>query len=622
MKFNLKTLFLIFSSLFILPLLSAEPEVKLQLIGIENVKDNKSNKIIPTAYVGENFKIEAVVSGGGRNIGEIQINGLDKLNIIGRNQSSSISVINSNFSATNTFVYDVVSNEEGDFEIGPATVEQDGKTVESVPKKLNFKVIQRKDGTIVKGGEDKSQDTANSEYEVFCKLELDKEKVFVGEPVLLKVNIYNRGKILQLGLEPPKFPGFLTKEISEISKKTEQVDSKMYSILEKRFHLIPLEEGVKQISPVNIDFNVQVVRKRGNPGFLGKSFFDDDFFAGFMGQAIETKRATSNSLQVKVEPLPGHQGLVDGVGNFDLFKLDVDKKEAIINEPILLSIEIAGKGNLDQILAPKLKLPEIFKTYESKTDLQEDLTKDYVGGKKRFEFVLQVGKVGEWQIPEQLFTYFDVDSKTYKTLKTEPLNLIIKQAPEGQGAQSLVPFSQNDDNKPSELEKVSYKQEIHFIEEDVSGVTKRERKTVPIWLFLVLICIPFLFYFKNRLSPIRLWFSDKFLHKYKTQKSFFKLKRDLEEIIKKERVTEFYPFFINYFAAKFNVEVSSVTEDWIENKLKKAKWQEARVSDFLSFLNKCASLTFAAGIKIELDYKKLFEKSKYWFFMLESASSK
>ena len=51
-------------------------------------------------------------------------------------------------------------------------------------------------------------------------VKLDKEKVFVGEPVLLKVNIYNRGKILQLGLEPPKFPGFLTKEISEISKKT------------------------------------------------------------------------------------------------------------------------------------------------------------------------------------------------------------------------------------------------------------------------------------------------------------------------------------------------------------------------------------------------------------------
>ncbi len=607
--------------LFIFPLLKAETEVKLRLIGTENVRDVKSGKVMPTAYVGENFKIEAVVSGGGRNIGDIQINGLDRLNVTGRNQSTSISVINSSFSSENTFIYDVVSNEEGDFELGPATVEQNGKTIESVPRKLNFKVIQKKDGTVVRGGKSRTQNAQDNEYEVFCKLEIDKEKVFVGEPVLLKVNIYNRGKILQFGLEPPKFPGFLTKEIPEVLKRTEQINNKVYSVLEKRFHLLPLEEGVKQISPVNVDFNIPVVRKRKNPGFLGKSFFDDDFFAGFMGQTVETKRANSNSLQIKVDPLPEHKGFVDGVGKFDTFKLDVDKKDAIINEPILLSVEVAGKGNLDQVVAPRLKFPENFKTYESKTDLKEDLNKDYIGGKKRFEFVLQVGKVGECKIPEQQFTYFDVDSKTYKTLKSAPINLMINQPPEGQGAQTFAPFSQDDD-KPSEPEKVSYKQDIHFIEEDISSITKKERKTVPIWLFLILILMPFLYYFKNKFVPLGIWFSNKFLHRYKARKSLSKFKKDLDIIIKKENLSELYPFFINYFAAKFGVEASSVTEDWIENKLKKAKWQEARVSDFLNHLNKCASLTFAVGAKIDLDYKKMLEKSQYWFFMLESDSSK
>ena len=119
-------------------------KVKIDLIGIKNVQDKKSGKVVPTSYVGEIFKIKVVVSGGNRNTGQVEIEGLDNLTVDGTSRSTRVIVQNSNFISEVVYIYDAHSDSEGTFRIGPAKVRHDGKIISSNPEYLDFIVEEKK----------------------------------------------------------------------------------------------------------------------------------------------------------------------------------------------------------------------------------------------------------------------------------------------------------------------------------------------------------------------------------------------------------------------------------------------------------------------------------------------
>ena len=616
-KFLFFIIFFLYSGLI---LAQQELKIKLELADIENVIDQKTGKVVPTAYLGNRFRVKVIINGSGRDSRDVKIVGLENLNVEGKNQSMSITGHNGRFVTDITYIYDIYADKLGTFTIGPAQIEQKGKIIRSEPNQITFNIVKEKGGRVVRSGvvSDVLQagiPVSDRGYELFCKLNVDKKNVVVGEPIVLSIKTYSKGNIVQVGIESPKFPNFLSQEIKQVSRQHENVEGKLYDVIEKKYVLLPTKTGQLQIDPVKINFNVQIETKRRR-----NSFFDDDFFSGFLGQRLETKRAISNDLQIKVDSLPAFSEFVDGIGKFTKFSVEADKNEAMINEAILLSVEIEGKGNLDQVVAPKLNLPDFFNSYESKTDLQQDLTTGFVGGKKRFEFVLQVARSGEWNIPEQKFTYFDTESSTYKTLKTEPIKLSIKRPPPGQyrpvDAISALPNKDEQDKAVKEFEK-----DIHFIEDDVFNVVKRKERQISFWMFLMLLLLPMLLFPKKILSFLGfLKLHEKILNKFASKKSLSKFKKDLEQIIKNGEVLRVYQIFLNYFATKFNIDIDLISEDWIEKKLIDLGWETQKINDFLNYLSQCASLYFAAGAKMDIDNKKLLEKSRYWFFMLESKS--
>ncbi len=50
---------------------------------------------------------------------------------------------------------------------------------------------------------------------------------------------------MQLGIEPPKFSGFVLKEIQQVAKKQEMVDGKLYEVFQKQYLLLPTKDGEK-----------------------------------------------------------------------------------------------------------------------------------------------------------------------------------------------------------------------------------------------------------------------------------------------------------------------------------------------------------------------------------------
>jgi len=583
-----------------------------------------------TVSAGDTFQVEVVVSDGNRDTGRADIAGLDQFNVVGTSQSTNISMINNALSSDIHYRYDVQADKIGTFQLGPARVKQNGKTI--VSKVLALRVVdqgasasapvqaQRQAHTQAK--KQHAQNTRNTqerqksqepaEPEVLAKLFVNKKDVVVGEPIELFMRIYTRGPVLQYALERPTFEGFMVKEIDATFEGHEVVNGKQYKVIERRHILFPLQEGIKKIGPIQWVYTYQ---KRSKKRKRAGRFFDE-FFDSFLAHSrTQQKVVRSNNLNVSVNELPAHTQRVDGVGRFSRLTAKIDNDEVTINEPIVLRLELEGQGNLDQISFSKLSLPGHMKYYKSKSHVHENSSQSYTGGKKTFEFVVQVQKTGNQEIPEQAFTYFDIDTKTYKTLKTDLLALNILPPPEGQGT---THFQQQDssgvqefDKENSVQEKPKEREEIHFIEEDMRSKQKRA-SGLSWWLFSLLFLLPLLLFKSSLFKQL----FGRFLGKRSKHKLLADHVKRFEALIKRGDTQQLYRFFLKFLSLQFDADAHIVTELWIIQKLIDSGWPQEKAHEFVDFLSECASLHFVAHEKDSHAYEQLLKKARYWILVL------
>ena len=601
--YNLMILLFLFLSF---SFLNCSIEIKLETSGL----DNLPNQTMPVGYLGETFHIKVKVKNGGRNSSEIKINGLNKLNVEGTGSSSSSVRMNNIYESETTYIYDVNTDKEGIFEIGPAKIKRGGKTIRSNPQKINFKIIKR-------AGNSPTQNISgisNTEHDFFCKVDIDKNHVVKGEPIILKFKGYSSKNVIQARLPAFKLDDFSIKEIDQIKQSHQSINGKSYATVEKQYILFPSTAGEKEIPALPAIYQIQ---NKHNKKKFGNRLDNDDFFQSFFQPRLQTKEVFSNNLKIQVDPLPAHKGKIDGVGEFTEFTALVDKNEAIINEPILLSLKIVGKANLDQILTPKINLPTIFNTYESKTNVQEDYSSEYKAGSKQFEFVIQVNKPGEFKIGEQTFTYFDTISRQYETIKTKPIALNITRplnsptSINNSNSQETASTEEPNDNLETKVK------DINFIEEDINQINNKKQSFITWWVFLLLIFIPISIYFKKSFEPL----TNLIKNRKNKKQSIAQFKNELESIINKKEQNKIYSFFLNYIATKFNTSLSLVNQTWIEHKLKEIGWKQDKINEFINYLNECASISFAPTQDSLINNQQLLEKSKYWFLIFESNKS-
>jgi hypothetical protein len=151
---------------------------------------------------------------------------------------------------------------------------------------------------------------------------------------------------------------------------------------------------------------------------------------------------------------------------------------------MVLTLEIEGNGNLSAIATPQLQMPDTLKYYDSNSSIIAPKHSDELP-KKRFEFIVQGMKSGYCEIPEQLFTYFDIDTHRYVTLRTVPLAVSIMpgviSAKKDIGA-PLLPIE--------EAGVVAALQTIADINTSGLWYSVSERRSLPWWLFQLLLLLP------------------------------------------------------------------------------------------------------------------------------------
>lgn len=134
-------------------------------------------------------------------------------------------------------------------------------------------------------------------------------------------------------------------------------------------------------------------------------------------QRSYTDRITSNSLYLRVYPLPDSE--LDAIGVFKNFKSKLNSSEAKLNDAVVLTLQVEGEVDLEDLSYSSLQLPKGLTFYESKSSIS--------GSKKNFEFIVQGSKEGNYKIPEQTFTYFDTNKRSCSVLKSNPLELEVTQ---------------------------------------------------------------------------------------------------------------------------------------------------------------------------------------------------
>ena len=284
----------------------------------------------------------------------------------GPNQSTSIQIINGAQSASLTYSFVIQPKSVGSFTIGPASIEQAGITYKTQP--IRITVVKGANKPKQQQGDDNQISEAEIAKNLYIRAIVDKTQAYKGEQVTVTYKLYTRLSIAsQMGVNKlPQYQGFWAEELEtsgNINFTTEVIEGKQFRVgVLKRVALFPTQTGSLEVTPFELTVPVQIEKQRS-----GKSIWDDFFGDPFGRSEIYEFNAKSNVVKIDVLPLPDGQptSFKGAVGEY-IFEAKLNNFTVKSNEPLTLSINISGAGNIKLIDMPEINLPNGFEKYEPK----------------------------------------------------------------------------------------------------------------------------------------------------------------------------------------------------------------------------------------------------------------
>jgi len=270
---------------------------------------------------------------------------------------------------------------------------------------------------------------------MFVRVEVDKNAVYVGEPVVATYKLYTRLKSESNMTKNPSFNGFSVLDIqqpNDMSYSTEKFGGREYNVyVIRKVQLYPLLTGNLELGIAEIENNVQFIKAEyvNRQSNILNDMFRDFAQATIPPEGIDMQKVTlqSKPLTVLVKPLPDAgkpAGFKGAVGNFEI-KTKVEKNNFSTDDDGKMAIIISGEGNLQMINAPEMVWPQGIEGFDSKAT--DDLYKGTVpvSGRKIFEFPFTVSKPSTYNIPAVEFSFFDLHDGKYKTVRSNPIEVTV-----------------------------------------------------------------------------------------------------------------------------------------------------------------------------------------------------
>lgn len=512
-------------------------------------------------------------------------------------RSSSTSIVNGEVTSTSTitYTYILMGVKEGEYSIPGASIVADGDSKTSNSLKIKVLPPDQTTGNGQQTGRGQgraSGASANgqiSNNDLFITATVNKTNAYEQEAILLTYKVYFTVNLRELEIKMPDLKGFLTQEV-ELQRgqpTLEHYQGRNYNtIVWSQYVLFPQQAGKLEIPSINFDATVAVRTQRSIDPF-------DMFFNGGSSYVDVRKTISTPKLTVNVTPLPTGKpaSFAGGVGEFDL-KSSITTTELKANEAVTLKLEISGVGNMKLVSTPDVDFPQDFETYDPKVDNKFSLTRNGLSGKKVIEYLAIPRHAGTFTIPPVEFSYFDLKTKSYKTLTTEPYELNVAKG-EGGSDQVVTSFTNKED--------------VRLIGQDIRYIKTGDVRLMPkgqflfgTWLYflwyivpLVLLVAVIIIYRKRAIENANV---TKVRNKNANKMAVKRLKL-AAKLLKEAKQEAFYEEVLKalwgYISDKMNIPVASLSKDNVEQQLQQHGVDKVLSDEFLRILNECEFARYA-----------------------------
>jgi len=286
----------------------------------------------------------------------------------------------------------------------------------------------------LKQGEDPFQKIRQN---LFLKLSIDKSTCFVGEPLVATFKLYSRLQSKSNIIKNPGFYGFSVYDmvnVNDHSQAEEKLNGNWFDVhTVLKVQLYPLQSGIFTIDPMElaneIEFSRSIVNKKTEQEVTENMYgikADNDKNKNAEVYKVNIK---TNPVTVKVRPLP-FKNVADtfagAVGNFSI-TASLEKDSISRNEEDSLIITISGAGNFQRVGSPIIAWPKDLEFFQP--SITDTLNKQQVPltGERRFRYIFLGNRAGRYTIPPVSFSFFNLNTKSYKTVLSKALTVFVKE---------------------------------------------------------------------------------------------------------------------------------------------------------------------------------------------------
>ena len=543
-----------------------------------------------TLGLNERLRIDFVMNMDGDNFNQPAFEGFRI--IAGPSQQVSQSWINGKSSFEKTYSYYLLPEQRGALIIKQATIEYNGQIYKTNPIKINVTAA-------VEQPKDPNDTQISADDNIYLVADISKTNPYINEPITVVYKLYfsyNIGITNWRELDKPKYNDFWSQniDIKQLVGEEGMFKGEKYRfVVLRKTVLYPQKSGKLVIEPLSLDIDVQLPTNRR------------DMF----GRVVVTngnKRVSAGAKTIAVKALPEAgkpEDFSGAVGKFD-FRVTPSKTNLKNGESLNLVVSVSGSGNMKLFNLPKPVVPNSLEMYDPVHGEKVNTSLSGMSGKISDSYTIIPQFKGNYPIKPMQFSYFDLASRSYKTITSTEIMINVLDGPTAsdQVATTTPGVSKN---------TISSTEQFKYIKRNSNLVSMKKSDFMGSNLFYGLLFLPFLILpllvvFKKKKEAID---SDVFGNRIKMNNRL--AKKYLSEA--KKHINNKEPFYValekamhNFLKAKLHIETSEMSKSNIQELLLSRNASPETVIDFINLTENCELARFAqsSSTAIHQDFDK------------------
>lgn len=540
-----------------------------------------------TLGLNERLRVDFVMNIDGDNFVQPSFEGFRV--IAGPSQQVSQSWINGKTSFEKSYSYFLLPSQKGNLTIRQAVIEFNGQIYKTQPVKINVTEATEQP-------RDPNDSQISADDNLYLVADISNSNPYVNQPITVVYKLYfsyNIGITKWDELSKPKYNDFWSQNI-EIKKLVAEEgtfkNQKFRYIVLKKVILYPQKSGKLVIEPLAMNIDVQLPTNRRD--MFGRVIINDG-----------NKRVSAGAKTINVKALPESGKPADFTGAVGKFEFSaVPSKTTLKNgESLDLVLSVVGTGNLKLFTLPKPIVPNALEMYDAVHDEKVNTPLSGMTGKISDSYTIIPQYKGDYVIKPLHFSYFDLGTRTYKTISSSEIKINVLDGPsQGKDAQSTA--------AKNSIEKVEH---FKYIDLKTNLVSSKEpvffgSKKFYAFLLLPFLIVPFIVLFKKKKEAID---GDVFGNRIKMNNKL--AKKYLSEA--KKQINNKEPFYValekamhNFLKAKLHIETSEMSKDNIRALLLTRNANPQTVNDFIALTENCEIARYApsSSATIQQDFDK------------------